>query len=87
MHHLGLQAVVLGYALSCLTWPLLMYTMARYWFGVRISAEAGELALLGVVLLAGATVLPWTAGVLLALVMPGILVYKRRKALIARLRA
>jgi polysaccharide transporter, PST family len=81
----GLRAVVLGYALSCLTWPLLMYPMARRRFGVRVSAEGAALAMLGVVLLLGATLLPWTAGVVLALVMPALLLYKQRHTLIARL--
>jgi PST family polysaccharide transporter len=79
---LGLAAVVVGYAISYLTWPLLMYPMARHWFDVRVSGEAAALAALGVLLLVGATVLPWLAGVALALVLPAILAYKKRSLLL-----
>lgn len=84
---LGLGAVVIGYTLSYLTWPLLMYPMARQWFGVRISREGAALTALGVLLLLGASLLPWFVGVALALVMPAILVYSRRRMLINRLSA
>jgi hypothetical protein len=62
-----------------------MYPMARHWFDVRVSGEAAALAALGVLLLVGATVLPWLAGVALALVLPAILAYKKRSLLLQRL--
>jgi len=81
---IGLAAVVLGYAGSCVLWPALMYPMARHWFGVRLSRQGAFLSALGVGLLIGATFLPTFAGAPLALVMPAVLLYKRRHALIRR---
>ena len=77
----GLAAVIVGYTVSYLTWPAMMYLMARRWFNVRISGESAALAALGVLLLSGAAMLPWTIGTLLALVMPAILLLRRRHQL------
>lgn len=74
---IGLGALSLGYALSYVTWPVLMYWMARQWLGVRI--ESGEMAMVGVglVCIVAAVVVPQPLGLIVAPVVP-VLIYMRR---------
>jgi len=66
----GTAAIAMGYSLSSLAWPVLMYPMVRWWFGVRIDAESGLLLMVGLVALVGAIVLPSLAGIWLAGAVP-----------------
>jgi O-antigen/teichoic acid export membrane protein len=63
-------AIAMGYALSSLAWPALMYPMVRHWFGVRIDAESALLLVVGLLALVGAVVLPSLAGLVLAAAVP-----------------
>jgi hypothetical protein len=67
---LGSAAIAMGYALSSLAWPVLMYPMVRHWFGVRIDGESVLLSMVGLVALVGAVVLPTPAGLLFAATVP-----------------
>jgi PST family polysaccharide transporter len=67
---LGIQAVPLGYALSSLLWPALMYPMARHWLRVKIEAPGAFLSIAGLAVLLAAIVLPWPAGIVAASLLP-----------------
>jgi O-antigen/teichoic acid export membrane protein len=67
---LGSAAIAMGYALSSMAWPALMYLMVRRWFGVRIDAESALLSMVGLVALAGAIYLPAFAGLPLVAAVP-----------------
>jgi O-antigen/teichoic acid export membrane protein len=70
LRNFGTAAIAMGYSLSSLAWPALMYLMVRRWFGVRIDAESALLLMVGLVALVGAVVLPTLAGLLLAAAVP-----------------
>lgn len=75
---LGIAALVLGYSISYLAWPALMYPMARTWFGVRISPENALLAAVGLAVLVACTALPQPYGLALVPVLPGIVYLRHR---------
>jgi len=75
----GTAAIAMGYALSSLAWPVLMYPMVRRWFGVRIDAESALLLVVGLVALIGAVILPSLAGLLLAAAVPVTIYLVRRQ--------
>lgn len=75
--HLGIAALALGYALSYLSWPLLMYPLVRQGLGVRISPASVRLVLLGLVILVLAAVTPPPFGVPLVVLLP-LVVWARR---------
>jgi len=77
---LGIAALVLGYSISCLAWPVLMYPMARTWFGAHISPENALLAAVGLAVLVACTGVPQPYGLVLVPVLPGI-VYLRHRGL------
>ncbi|HEX6548420.1 MAG TPA: oligosaccharide flippase family protein [Candidatus Dormibacteraeota bacterium] len=83
IHPLGVMALALGYSLSYIAWPVLMYPMARHWFGVRISGEGASLALIGIAVLAAAALIPAPLGAPLALVIPAVIVWRRRRLRLA----
>ena len=77
MHAFGTAAIALGYSLSSLAWPLLMYPMVRRWFGIRIDAEGALLSIVGLGAIVGAILLPPVPGLGMAAALP-ITVYLLR---------
>jgi O-antigen/teichoic acid export membrane protein len=75
---LGVSALVVGYSVSSLLWPALMYPMTRGWFGVKISSDNALLAALGLAVLGGCTLLPQPFGLVLVPVLPAIVFLRRR---------
>lgn len=76
----GTAAIAMGYSLSSLAWPVLMYPMVRRWFGVRISREGALLSALGLVAIVGAIVFPGLPGLLFAGAIPaGIYLVRRER--------
>jgi O-antigen/teichoic acid export membrane protein len=76
---LGIDAIVVGYALSYALWPVLMYAMARHWLKVRIEGRSLLLVLVGAAGLSIALLLPWPVGLALAVLIPaGIYLQDRR---------
>jgi O-antigen/teichoic acid export membrane protein len=73
----GIEALVIGYALSSLLWPALMYPFARRHLKVGISAENALLAGLGLLVLVAALAIPQPFGLMLIPVLPAV-VYLRR---------
>ena len=67
---LGTAAIAMGYSLSSMAWPLLMYPMVRKWFGVRINAEGAVLSIVGLGALLGAILFGGIGGAFLALAVP-----------------
>jgi PST family polysaccharide transporter len=67
---LGTAAIAMGYALSSLAWPVLMYPMVRHWFGVRINGEGVLLSGVALVAIVGAILLPTLPGLLMAALVP-----------------
>ena len=70
MPHFGTAAIAMGYSLSSLAWPVLMYPMVRKWFGVRINGEGAVLAVVGVVAMVVALVFPAAVGLVAAAALP-----------------
>lgn len=70
MRTFGIAALAMGYSLSSLAWPALMYPMVRRWFGVRISREGALLSIIGLVAIVGAIFLPGLPGLVLAAAIP-----------------
>jgi hypothetical protein len=70
MRTFGIAALAMGYALSSLAWPVLMYPMVRHWFGVRIGGEGALLAIIGLAAIVGAILLPGLPGLALAAAIP-----------------
>jgi O-antigen/teichoic acid export membrane protein len=66
LHSFGTPAIAMGYSLSSLAWPALMYPMVRHWFGVRISREGALLSALGLAAIVGAIIFPGLPGLLFA---------------------
>lgn len=79
LHSLGTAAIAMGYSLSSMAWPLLMYPMVRSWFGVRIDAEGALLAIVGIAALLGAILWPGIPGVFLAGSVPIVIYIARRR--------
>jgi hypothetical protein len=78
MPAIGIAAVVLGYSLSYVLWPVLMYAMARQWLKVRLDRESAVLTVLGLAALTGAIYLPMPVGVSMAVVIPAAVLIGRR---------
>jgi hypothetical protein len=74
----GLPAIPLGYAASSLCWPLLMYPMARRWFGARIDLEGAGLMLAGLLSVLVAIAAPRPFGLLAAPLVPVLVAARRR---------
>jgi O-antigen/teichoic acid export membrane protein len=81
MPALGVRAAVVGYAISYLAWPALMYPMVRRWLAVVASREAVLLSALALASVALAAVLPPLAAVPLAAVVPGVILLQHRGVL------
>lgn len=80
MRSLGTATIAMGYSLSSLAWPVLMYLLVRHSFGVRISREGALLSALGLVAIAGAIVFPGLPGLLFAGAIPaGIYLVRRER--------
>jgi polysaccharide transporter, PST family len=70
MRTFGIAALAMGYSLSSLAWPALMYPMVRHWFGVRIGGEGVVLSIIGLVAIVGAILFPGPPGLVLAAAIP-----------------
>jgi O-antigen/teichoic acid export membrane protein len=70
MQAFGTAAIAMGYSLSSLAWPILMYPMVRRWFGVRIDRDGAVLSIVGLGAIAGAILLPGLPGLVLAAALP-----------------
>lgn len=70
MHLFGTAAIAMGYSLSSMAWPVLMYPMVRKWFGVRINGEGALLSAIGLIAIGGAILLPALPGLILAAGLP-----------------
>jgi O-antigen/teichoic acid export membrane protein len=80
LRNFGTAAIAMGYSLSSLAWPALMYPMVRRWFGVRISREGALLSALGLAAIVGAIVFPGLLGLLFAGSIPaGIYLVRRAR--------
>jgi O-antigen/teichoic acid export membrane protein len=80
LRNFGTAAIAMGYSISSLAWPALMYPMVRQWFGVRISREGALLSALGLAAIVGAIVFPGVPGLLFAGSIPaGIYLVRRRR--------
>jgi antigen flippase len=77
MSAFGTAAIAMGYSLSSMAWPVLMYAMVRKWFGVRINGEGALLSIVGLGALVGAILLPALPGLILAAALP-VTVYALR---------
>jgi PST family polysaccharide transporter len=76
----GTAAIAMGYSLSSLAWPALMYPMVRHWFGIRIGREGALLSALGLAAIVGAIVFPGLPGLLFAGSIPaGIYLIRLRR--------
>jgi Na+-driven multidrug efflux pump len=78
MRTFGIAALAMGYSLSSLAWPALMYPMVRHWFGVRIDGDGILLAIIGLAAIVGAILLPALPGLALAGALP-LAVYLLRR--------
>ena len=76
----GLGALSFGYALSYVTWPVLMYWMARHWLGLRIDFDEMVLAGVGLACISAAALAPQPFGLIVAPIVP-VLIYIRRRPL------
>lgn len=79
LHPFGTPAIALGYSLSSMAWPVLMYPMVRRWFGVRIDAEGALLCAVGLVAIVVAIVVPTIVGILCAAAIPAVIYAMRRR--------
>jgi O-antigen/teichoic acid export membrane protein len=70
MHTFGTAAIAMGYSLSSLAWPVLMYPMVRRWYGIRIDRQGALLSVVGLAAISGAILLPWLPGLALAAALP-----------------
>jgi O-antigen/teichoic acid export membrane protein len=70
MQAFGTAAIAMGYSLSSLAWPVLMYPMVRRWFGVRIDREGALLSIVGLGAITGAILLPGLLGLVMAAALP-----------------
>jgi O-antigen/teichoic acid export membrane protein len=66
----GTPAIAMGYSLSSLAWPALMYPMVRRWFGVKIDRDGALLSIVGLGAIVGAILLPGLPGLLMAGALP-----------------
>jgi PST family polysaccharide transporter len=80
MRTFGIAALAMGYSLSSLAWPALMYPMVRHWFGVRIDGDGILLAIIGLAAIVGAILLPALPGLALAGALPLAVYLLRRKS-------
>jgi PST family polysaccharide transporter len=79
----GIGAVVLGYSLSYVLWPVLMYVMARHWLQVRVDIESAALLVLALASIVGAILLPLPAGVAVAALVPAAVVAARHRVFLS----
>jgi PST family polysaccharide transporter len=80
LRNFGTAAIAMGYSVSSLAWPALMYPMVRHWFGVRINREGALLSALGLVAIVGAIVFPGLPGLLFAGSVPaGVYLVRLRR--------
>jgi PST family polysaccharide transporter len=79
----GISAVVLGYSLSYVLWPVLMYVMARRWLQVRLDLQSAALLVLGLASLVGAILLPLPAGVAVAALVPAAVIAGRHRSILS----
>jgi PST family polysaccharide transporter len=70
MHTFGTAALAMGYSLSSIAWPALMFPMVRRWFGVRIGGEGVLLSVIGLAAILGAIILPGLPGLAMAAALP-----------------
>ena len=70
MRTFGVAAIAMGYSLSSLAWPLLMYPMVRRWYGVRIDRHGALLCVVGLAAILGAIIWPGLIGFLFVLALP-----------------
>ena len=83
MHAFGVAAIAMGYALSSLAWPVLMYPMVRRWYGVHIDHQGALLSVVGLAAITGAILLPSLIGLVMVAVLPATVLllrpdYRRR---------
>ena len=72
LHPFGSAAIAMGYSLSSLAWPAIMYPLVRGWFAVRINGEGALLCAVGLAAIVGAILLPVIPGLLLAGAIPTV---------------
>ena len=70
MRSFGTAAIAMGYSLSSMAWPVLMYPMVRRWFGVRINREGALLSVVGLGAIVAAIVMPGIPGLFMAAALP-----------------
>ena len=76
----GVAAFAMGYSLSSLAWPIVMYSLVRKWFGVRIDREGAILCVVGLVGILGPLVLPNGVSLLPVLAVPIAILIMRQLA-------
>lgn len=74
----GIRGIAVGYTLSYLTWPPLMYLLSRQLLDARIDREGVALVGVGAAAVAAAMVLPQPYGLLAAPLVPGLVYILRR---------
>jgi len=78
---LGLMALPVGYLISFLTWPPLLFGTVRRFLSAGIDGENVALIALGLVALLATLFVPWPVGVLLAVPVPAaVVLFQRRQA-------
>lgn len=70
MRSFGTAALAMGYSLSSIAWPALMYPMVRRWFGVRVSGEGVLLSAIGLAAIVAAILLPVLPGLAMVAALP-----------------
>jgi PST family polysaccharide transporter len=70
MRQFGTAAIAMGYSLSSIAWPVLMYPMVRKWFGVRIDRQGALLCIVGLLAIVGAILLPALPGLVMVGALP-----------------
>lgn len=70
MRSFGTAALAMGYSLSSIAWPALMYPMVRRWFGVRVSGEGVLLSAIGLAAIVAAILLPGLPGLAMVAALP-----------------
>lgn len=76
----GTAALAMGYSLSSLAWPIVMYPLVRRWFGVRINREGAVLCVAGLAAIAGALVLPDVVSLVPVVAVPTAILVIRKLA-------
>jgi enterobacterial common antigen flippase len=78
---IGVSAAVVGYSISYLAWPALMYPMVRRWLGARMSREGAFLSVLALAAVGLAAFLPTLPAVALAAMVPAAVLLLHRGVL------